>query len=122
MNTPRIKSILTFFQHANFETFHETTRLARLASPFGDLTLVAGWTAVLNIPCRETNTVTVNRVTQKDNLTVNAPAGVHAHTLAGASCPKVTLLLKERRVYCHFDGTCKKHLPPWRPTPNLIHR
>lgn len=70
----RIKSILTFFQHADFETFHEAAGLARLASPFGDLTLVGGWTAVLNIPCHETNTVTVKRIAQKDNITVNIRA------------------------------------------------
>lgn len=46
------KSVLTFFQHANFKTFHEATGLARLASPFGDLTFIGGGTAVLNIPCR----------------------------------------------------------------------
>lgn len=94
----RIKFILTFFQHANFETFHEAARLARLASPLGDLTLVGGWTAVLNIPCHGTNAGTVNRITQKDNLTVNIRAYMHAHIHTCASCPKVTLLLKERRV------------------------
>lgn len=98
MKQLRIKPILTFFQHADFETLHEATGLARLASPFGDLTLVGGWTAVLNIPCHETNAAAVSRIAQKDNITVNIRAYMHAHIHTCASCPKVTLLLKERRV------------------------
>lgn len=42
---------LTFLQHAHFETLHEATRLARLAPPFGDLALVGGRAAVLDIAC-----------------------------------------------------------------------
>lgn len=91
-----IKSILTFFQHADFEAFHEATRLARLASPFGDLTLVGGWAAVLNVSCRETNTKPVSRMTQRDSMRANICVYMYAHTCA--PCPKVTLLLKERRV------------------------
>lgn len=42
---------LTLPQHANGQTLHEAAGLARLASPLGDLTLVGGWTAVLNVAC-----------------------------------------------------------------------
>lgn len=47
-------SLLTFLQHAHFQTLHEAARLARLASPLGDLTLVGGRTAVLDVTWRNT--------------------------------------------------------------------
>lgn len=43
---------LTLPQHAHSQTLHEAAGLARLASPLGDLTLVGGWTAVLNVACK----------------------------------------------------------------------
>lgn len=42
---------LTLPQHANSQTLHEAAGLARLASPLGDLALIGGWTAVLNVAC-----------------------------------------------------------------------
>lgn len=46
--------LLTFLQHAHFQTLHEAARLTRLASPFGDLALVGGRTAVLDVTWRNT--------------------------------------------------------------------
>ena len=40
---------LTFLQHPHFQTLHEAAGLTRLASPFRDLTLVGGGTAVLYV-------------------------------------------------------------------------
>lgn len=40
---------LTLSQHAHGQTLHKAARLARLASPLGDLALVGGWTAVLDV-------------------------------------------------------------------------
>ena len=45
---------LTFLQHPHFEAFHEAAGLAGLAPPFGDLALVGGRAAVLNVPCNQT--------------------------------------------------------------------
>lgn len=45
---------LTLPQHAHSQTLHEAAGLARLASPLGDLTLVGGWTAVLDVACGKT--------------------------------------------------------------------
>lgn len=46
--------LLTFLQHAHFQTLHEAARLAGLASSFGDLALIGGRTAVLDVTWRET--------------------------------------------------------------------
>lgn len=46
--------LLTFLQHPHFEAFHEAAGLAGLAPPFGDLTLVGGRAAVLDVPCNQT--------------------------------------------------------------------
>lgn len=42
----------TFFQHSHFETLHEAAGLTRLAPPLGDLALVGGRTAILDVTCR----------------------------------------------------------------------
>lgn len=42
---------LTLPQHPHSQTLHEAAGLAGLAPPLGDLTLVGGWTAVLDVPC-----------------------------------------------------------------------
>ena len=44
---------LTLLEHPHFETLHEATGLTRLASPLGDLTLVGGRTAVLDVAWRK---------------------------------------------------------------------
>lgn len=41
--------LLTFFQHSHFEAFHEAASLAGFASPFCDLTLICGRTAVFYV-------------------------------------------------------------------------
>lgn len=48
---------LTFLQHPHFEAFHEAAGLAGLPPPLGDLTLVGGRAAVLDVPCKETDSV-----------------------------------------------------------------
>lgn len=45
---------LTFLQHPHFEAFHEAAGLAGLAPPLGDLALVGGRAAVLDVPCNQT--------------------------------------------------------------------
>lgn len=45
---------LTFLQHPHFEAFHEAAGLAGLAPPFGDLALIGGRAAVLDVPCNQT--------------------------------------------------------------------
>lgn len=47
---------LTFLQHPHFEAFHEAAGLAGLPPPLGDLTLVGGRAAVLDVPCKQTQT------------------------------------------------------------------
>lgn len=42
-------TLLTFFQHSHFKAFHKATGLTRLASPFRDLALVCGGTAVFYV-------------------------------------------------------------------------
>lgn len=46
--------LLTFLQHAHFQTLHEAARLTGLASSFGDLALIGGRTAVLDVTWWET--------------------------------------------------------------------
>lgn len=48
---------LTFLQHPHFEAFHEAAGLAGLPPPLGDLTLVGGRAAVLDVPCKQTDSV-----------------------------------------------------------------
>lgn len=62
----RTKAALTFLQHANFKTFHETAGLARLASPFGDLTFVGGRTAVLNVPWKASGETSARQNPQQE--------------------------------------------------------
>lgn len=47
------EELLTFLQHAHFQTLHEATGLTGLASPLCDLTLVGGRTAVLYVTWEE---------------------------------------------------------------------
>lgn len=42
-------TLLTFFQHSHFEAFHKATGLTRFASPFRDLALICGGTAVFYV-------------------------------------------------------------------------
>lgn len=43
------KKLITFFQHADFQTLHEAAGLTGLASSLRDLTFVGGRTAVLYV-------------------------------------------------------------------------
>lgn len=43
------KKLITFLQHADFQTLHEAAGLTGLASSLRDLALVGGWAAVLDV-------------------------------------------------------------------------
>lgn len=49
VSTEIFLTLLTFFQHSHFKAFHKATGLTRFASPFRDLTLVCGGTAVFYV-------------------------------------------------------------------------